>query len=71
MTEDTPFNTCSRKGEVRARIASMLMDEVRRGELRDMIVRAADFYGPGAVLTTFRMKLRAFKTKDIASRMTC
>ena len=48
MTEDTPYNPCSRKGEVRARIATMFMDEVRRGELRGMIVRSADFYGPGA-----------------------
>ena len=51
MTEDTPYNPCSRKGEVRARIATMLMDEVKRGELRGMIVRAADFYGPAAILS--------------------
>lgn len=49
MTEDTPFNPISRKGEVRARIATMLLDEMRSGNLRAMIVRAADFYGPGAV----------------------
>ena len=51
MTEDIPYNPCSRKGEVRARIATMLMDEVQRGALRGMIVRSADFYGPGAVLS--------------------
>jgi nucleoside-diphosphate-sugar epimerase len=51
MTEDTPYNPCSKKGEVRARIATTLMDEVKRGELQAMIVRAADFYGPGAVLS--------------------
>ena len=51
MSEDTPYNPCSKKGEVRARIATMLMEEVRRGELRAMIVRAADFYGPGAALS--------------------
>jgi nucleoside-diphosphate-sugar epimerase len=51
MTEDTPYNPCSRKGEVRARVATMLMDEVKRGELRGMIVRAADFYGPRALLS--------------------
>jgi hypothetical protein len=27
MTEDTPYNPRSRKGEVRARIATTLMDE--------------------------------------------
>ncbi len=48
MTEKTPYNPCSRKGEVRAKIATMLLDEVRSGELDAMIVRAADFYGPGA-----------------------
>ncbi|MCC7241129.1 MAG: NAD-dependent epimerase/dehydratase family protein [Acidobacteria bacterium] len=66
MTEDTPYNPCSRKGEVRARIATMLMDEVRRGELRAMIVRAADFYGPGAVLSlthaTVTERLKAKRT---------
>ena len=45
MTEDTPYNPHTRKGEVRARIATMLMDEAKRGELRAMIVRAADIYG--------------------------
>lgn len=51
MTESTPYNPCSRKGEVRARIATTFMDEVKREELRGAIVRAADFYGPGAVLS--------------------
>jgi len=49
MTEDTPFNPISKKGEVRAKIASLLLDEMRSDKLRAMIVRAADFYGPGAV----------------------
>jgi nucleoside-diphosphate-sugar epimerase len=46
MTEETPFNPCSRKGEVRAKIASMILDEVKKGELTALIARAADFYGP-------------------------
>ena len=66
MTEDTPYNPRSRKGEVRARIATTLMDEVRRGELRAMIVRAADFYGPNASLSvthaTVTERLKAQKT---------
>jgi nucleoside-diphosphate-sugar epimerase len=66
MTEETPYNLCSRKGEVRARIATMLMDEVKRGELRATIVRSADFYGPGAVLSvthaTVTERLKAGKT---------
>lgn len=48
MTEDTPFNPTSGKGEVRARIATMLLDEIRAGTIQAMIVRSADFYGPGA-----------------------
>lgn len=66
MTESTPYNPCSRKGEVRARIATMLMDEVARGTLKAMIVRAADFYGPGATLSlthaTVTARLKAGKT---------
>lgn len=49
MTEATPFNPVSKKGEVRAAIATMLLDDMRRGHLQAMIVRSADFYGPGAV----------------------
>jgi nucleoside-diphosphate-sugar epimerase len=66
MTEETPYNPCSRKGEVRAKIATTLMDEVKRGELQGMIVRAADFYGPGAALSfthaTVTERLKAGKT---------
>ena len=48
MTEATPFNPVSKKGEVRAQVASMLLEEIRRSNLQAMIVRAADFYGPDA-----------------------
>jgi nucleoside-diphosphate-sugar epimerase len=46
MTEETPFNPCSKKGEVRAKIATALINEWKAGALTAMIVRAADFYGP-------------------------
>jgi nucleoside-diphosphate-sugar epimerase len=46
MTEETPYAPCSKKGEVRAKIATMLMDEVKAGSLTAMIARSADFYGP-------------------------
>jgi nucleoside-diphosphate-sugar epimerase len=48
MTEDTPYNPCSRKGDLRARIATQLMSEVRKGNITASIARSADFYGPGA-----------------------
>ena len=46
MTEQTPYAPCSRKGEIRAKIATTLMDEVKAGNLNAMIARSADFYGP-------------------------
>lgn len=46
MTEETPVNPCSKKGEVRAAIAKMLMDEVEQGNITALIARSADFYGP-------------------------
>jgi nucleoside-diphosphate-sugar epimerase len=46
MTEETPFNPCSQKGEVRAKIATMILDEVSKGSLTALIARSADFYGP-------------------------
>lgn len=51
MTEGTPFNPTSKKGEVRAKIATHLLDEIKVGNLKGMIIRAADFYGPGATLS--------------------
>ena len=48
MTESTPFNPCSKKGDLRARIATTLIHEWESGTLTGMIARAADFYGPNA-----------------------
>lgn len=48
MTEETPFNPSSKKGEIRAAIANCLINEWKAGSLTAMIARAADFYGPGA-----------------------
>jgi nucleoside-diphosphate-sugar epimerase len=45
MTEDTPYNPSSKKGEIRAKIATDLMDEAKTGNIRASIARAADFYG--------------------------
>lgn len=48
MTEETPFNPCSKKGEIRAQTATTLLSEVNAGKLTAMIARSADFYGPNA-----------------------
>ncbi len=45
MTEETPFNPNSKKGEVRAKIAEMLLNEIKQGNLTALIARAPDFYG--------------------------
>ncbi|MEG9328298.1 NAD-dependent epimerase/dehydratase family protein [Salinimicrobium catena] len=47
ITESTPVNPSSKKGQVRARIAEMIMQEVWTGKLTALIARSADFYGPG------------------------
>lgn len=48
MTEESPYNPSSKKGEVRAQIASSLIRDWKTGELTAMIARAADFYGPAS-----------------------
>lgn len=47
LTEASPVNPPSRKGKVRAEIAQLILNEISSGALTAMIVRAADFYGPG------------------------
>ena len=68
MMEETPFNPVSKKGEVRAKIAMLLLDEIKAGNLQGMIVRAADFYGPNVLLSlTHSMvteKLKAAKASQ-------
>jgi nucleoside-diphosphate-sugar epimerase len=46
MTEATPFNATSKKGMVRAKIANMILDEIKNKSLTAMICRAPEFYGP-------------------------
>ncbi len=47
MDENTPVRPTSKKGEVRAKIAQLLMDAVQKGDVEALIARCADFYGPG------------------------
>jgi nucleoside-diphosphate-sugar epimerase len=46
MTEETPYNPISKKGEIRALLANQLVSEANAGNLKAIIARAADFYGP-------------------------
>jgi nucleoside-diphosphate-sugar epimerase len=52
MTETTPYNPCSVKGEIRAKIARKLEEEMKLGNLKAIIARSADFYGPYATSTS-------------------
>ena len=45
MTENTTIRPTSKKGDVRAQIAKMIMDEVHKRELTALIARSADFCG--------------------------
>lgn len=47
LIEDTPFAPVGRKGQVRARMASMVLQEMQRGDIPVVIGRAPEFYGPG------------------------
>lgn len=51
LNEDTPMNPCSRKGEIRARVAERLFEAHRGGNVIATAGRASDFYGPGGTQT--------------------
>jgi len=52
MTEETPYHPISKKGEVRAAIATQLLNETKKGNLQALIARSADFYGPAGFKTS-------------------
>ncbi|MFJ8845860.1 NAD-dependent epimerase/dehydratase family protein [Streptomyces cyaneofuscatus] len=47
QTESTGFEPNGRKGRVRAKIATMLLDAMSAGTVDAVICRAPEFYGPG------------------------
>jgi nucleoside-diphosphate-sugar epimerase len=66
MTEETPIKPSSKKGAVRAKIADMLLKEVKNGNLTALIGRAADFISlKNSVLVEMGLKnLKAGKKAD-------
>lgn len=46
MTEETSVKPDSEKGKVRAELNKMIMNEVEHGNLKAIIAKAPDFYGP-------------------------
>jgi nucleoside-diphosphate-sugar epimerase len=59
ITEDAPVAPCSRKGELRARMAADVLAANDRGDVRATIVRSSDYYGPG--VTASALAARTFE----------
>ena len=53
ITEDSKVAPCSRKGELRARMAADVLAAHERGDVRASILRSADYYGPGVLGSAF------------------
>lgn len=47
LTEEAPFAPNGPKGRVRAAMATMVLEEMARGDIPVLIGRAPEFYGPG------------------------
>lgn len=46
LTEETVFAPVGRKGKIRKEMAEMVLKEIKSGELKAVICRAPEFYGP-------------------------
>jgi nucleoside-diphosphate-sugar epimerase len=46
ITENSPLSPSSKKGEIRAAIDQLILEEIRKGNLTAIIARAPDFFGP-------------------------
>ncbi len=46
ITENSPMRPCSKKGEVRAFVDQLILEQVEKGKLKAIIARAPDFFGP-------------------------
>jgi len=51
MSEESPIKPDSEKGKVRAELTKMIMNEIEQGNLKAIIAKAADFYGPDTPLS--------------------
>ena len=59
MTEETPYNPCSKNVTIRLSVITMMMDEVKKGRLQALIARSADFYGPDTPLSFINVMVLA------------
>jgi len=51
INEESPASPCSRKGDLRARMAERVMQAHQRGDVRAAALRSSDYYGPGVTLS--------------------
>jgi len=70
MTEQSPVQPCSKKGELRAKLAALRLAAHEQGRARVAIGRASDLYGPGVTLAAifnerFYQRLLADETVDV------
>ena len=49
ITEKHPQNAASKKGQLRRRLAEELLEKHKEGQLKTIVVRFGDFYGPNVV----------------------
>jgi NAD(P)-dependent dehydrogenase (short-subunit alcohol dehydrogenase family) len=68
MIELTPFNPCSRKGEIRAQIASTLLNEITRGNLIALIARSSTRSNFGTGKTSQAASSRRLPASDPSPR---
>ncbi|HYQ52359.1 MAG TPA: NAD-dependent epimerase/dehydratase family protein, partial [Pseudomonas sp.] len=72
LTEATEFAPVGRKGRVRAAMATMVLEEMARGEIPVLIGRAPEFYGPDKTQSITNSlvidKLKAGKTPRVPVR---
>lgn len=66
LSETSPIDPCSKKGEIRAREWQAWLDTHRRGDARVTCGRGSDFYGPGATQSYFG---DAFMPKALGSHV--
>ena len=55
MTKESLFNPNSKKGQVRAAIATQLLNEIKAGSITALIARSADFYGATCKTSMFSL----------------
>jgi nucleoside-diphosphate-sugar epimerase len=57
ITEDLTINPFSKKGEVRAIVDRMILEQIEKGKLNAIVARAPDFFGPIKAQNSLLMNL--------------